>query len=311
MPPTSSPQSPLIIWQFVDGKSGHEQQSLGLAQAIARYHPVQTIKIDIRQHPIGVMDFILKRLPLDYPLPQYVIGAGHRTHLALLTAKRVTHAKSIVLMKPSLPVTWFDYALIPEHDSPVTKANVLATRGVLNTVQPSTQLNPKKGVMLLGGASKRHGWDDKQLVIQMKAVLASTPEIEWQISTSRRTPEHLLLEIRHIASNAKVWSAQETPQGWVAAQLQQAGQAWVTEDSISMLYEALTAGGQVGVLAVPRLQTDRITDAIDELIKQQCLTTFAQWQEQQQLAPAHSFCEADRAARWLLEQEGLWINDSE
>ena len=75
MPPTSSPQSPLIIWQFVDGKSGHEQQSLGLAQAIARYHLVQTIKIDIRQHPIGVMDFILKRLPLDYPLPQ--IGRAH------------------------------------------------------------------------------------------------------------------------------------------------------------------------------------------------------------------------------------------
>jgi mitochondrial fission protein ELM1 len=72
-------------------------------------------------------------------------------------------------------------------------------------------------------------------LVQMKAVLAATPEIEWQISTSRRTPEHLLLEIRHIASNAKVWSAQETPQGWVAAQLQQAGQAWVTEDSISML----------------------------------------------------------------------------
>jgi mitochondrial fission protein ELM1 len=95
----------------------------------------------------------------------------------------------------------------------------------------------------------------------------------------------------------------------VAAQLQQAGQAWVTEDSISMLVRSLTAGGQVGVLAVPRLQIDRITLAIDELIKQQCLTTFAQWQEQQQLAPAHPFCEADRAARWLLEQEGLWIND--
>ena len=309
MPLTSSPQSPLTIWQFVDGKSGHEQQSLGLTRALARYHPVQTINIDIRQHPIGVMDFILKRLPLDYPLPQYVVGAGHRTHLALLTAKRVTNAKSIVLMKPSLPVSWFDYALIPEHDSPTPRANVLATRGVLNAIQPSTQLNPKKGVMLLGGASKRHGWDDKWLVTQMKAILAATPEMTWQISTSRRTPEHILLEIRHIATHAKVWSANETPQGWVAAQLQEAGQVWVTEDSISMLYEALTAGAQVGVLAVPRLQKDRITAAIDELIKQQCLTPFTQWQEQQQLAPAHHFCEADRAARWLLEQEGLWISD--
>jgi hypothetical protein len=54
------------------------------------------------------------------------------------------------------------------------------------------------------------------------------------------------------------------------------------------------------VLAVPRLQTDRITLAIDELIKQQCLTTFAQWQEQQQLAPAHLF------VRQIEQHAGYW-----
>ena len=98
--------SPLIIWQFVDGKAGHEQQSSGLIQAISRLYPVQAIKIDIRQHPVGVMDWLLKRLPSDYPLPHYVVGAGHRTHLALLTVKRMTKAKTIVLMKPSLPLSW-------------------------------------------------------------------------------------------------------------------------------------------------------------------------------------------------------------
>ncbi len=309
---SSSPQSPLIIWQFVDGKPGHEQQSLGLVQALSRYYPIHTIKIDIRQHPLGVMDWLLKRLPLvDYPMPDYIVGAGHRTHLALLTVKRVTQAKAIVLMKPSLPVTWFDYALIPEHDSPPEHKRILATRGVLNAVQPSTKLQAQKGLMLLGGPSKRHGWDEESLSQQMLAVILASPEVAWQISTSRRTPEHTLLEIRHIATNAKVWSADETPSGWVAAQLQEAGQVWVTEDSISMLYESLTAGGQVGVLSVPRLQTDRITDSIDGLIAQQILTSFDRWQETKQLAPAHDFCEADKAARWLLEQEGLWNSDAE
>lgn len=300
-----SERKPLIIWQFVDGKPGHEQQSLGLIQALSRHIPVHTLKIDIRQHPVGVMDWLLKRLPVDDPLPDYIIGAGHRTHLALLTAKRVTGAKAIVLMKPSLPFSWFDYALIPSHDNPPEHAKVLMTRGVLNVVQPASALAPNKGLMLLGGPSKRHDWDEFALVQQMQAILAATPDINWQISTSRRTPEHTLIEIRYIAANAKVWSANETPQGWVAAQLQQAGQVWVTEDSVSMLYESLTAGGQVGVLAVPRKEQDRITQAVDGLVEQQLLTDFNQWQHTRILHPAQPFCEAERAALWVMEQEGL------
>lgn len=301
--------APLIIWQFVDGKAGHEQQSSGLIKAINHFYPVQTIKIDIRQHPVGVMDWLLKRLPSDYPLPHYVLGAGHRTHLALLAAKRITKAKAIVLMKPSLPISWFDYALIPEHDNPTPNAKVLVTQGVLNTILPSTEQQANKGLMLLGGASKRHGWDEISLVKQMLLVLDAYPHVQWQISTSRRTPEHTLLEVRHIAPHAKVWSANETPQGWMAEQLQQAAQVWVTEDSISMIYESLSAGAQVGILAVPRLHKDRITQAIDNLALRGQLRLFDEWQKTQQLAPAQSFCEAQRAAKWLLEQEGLWKND--
>lgn len=297
--------SPLIIWQFVDGKAGHEQQSTGLIKALEKLYPVQSIKIDIRQHPVGVVDWILKRLP-DYPLPHYIIGAGHRTHLALLAAKRITKAKIIVLMKPSLPISWFDYALIPEHDKPTPSPKVLVTHGVLNTIEPSTQQQANKGLMLLGGASKRHGWDEISLVKQMLLVLDATPHIQWQISTSRRTPEHTLLEVRNIAPHAKVWADNETPQGWVAQQLQQASQVWVTEDSISMIYESLTAGAQVGVFAVPRLQKDRITQAVDDLAAQEKLVLFNQWQQNQQMADKQSFCEAQRAAQWLLEQEGLW-----
>jgi mitochondrial fission protein ELM1 len=297
--------SPLIIWQFVDGKAGHEQQSEGFINALEKNYPIQCIKIDLRQHPVGVMDWLLKRLP-DYPMPHYVIGAGHSTHLALLTAKRITKAKAIVLMKPSLPTSWFDYALIPEHDKPTASSNVLVTQGVLNTIEPSSQQHPNKGLMLLGGPSKRHGWDEISLVKQMLLVLNVNPHIQWQVSTSRRTPEHTLLEVRHIAPHAKVWSADETPQGWIAQQLQQASQVWVTEDSISMIYEGLTAGAQVGVLAVPRLQKDRITQAVDELAANGQLVLFNQWQQHKKMADTPLFCEAKRAAQWLLEQEGLW-----
>ena len=109
-----------------------------------------------------------------------------------------------------------------------------------------------------------------------------------------------------MAPNAKVWSASETPPGWVEQQLREAGQVWVSEDSISMIFESLTAGGQVGVFQTPRLQEDRITQAIDQLQVQRWLTSFASWQKSGVLQRAPRFCEADRAADWLLRCEGRW-----
>jgi mitochondrial fission protein ELM1 len=43
-----------------------------------------------------------------------------------------------------------------------------------------------------------------------------------------------------------------TSPDWLPTQLARADQAWVTADSVSMVYEALTAGAAVGVLDVPR-----------------------------------------------------------
>jgi hypothetical protein len=56
------------------------------------------------------------------------------------------------------------------------------------------------------------------------------------------------------------------------------------------------------------LQKDRITQAVDDLAAQEKLVLFNQWQQSQQMAAKQSFCEARRAAQWLLEQEGLWPN---
>ncbi|HQV22319.1 MAG TPA: hypothetical protein PLJ88_04455, partial [Agitococcus sp.] len=64
----------------------------------------------------------------------------------------------------------------------------------------------------------------------------------------------------------------------------------------------------VGVFAVPRLHKDRITQAVDELANQEKLVLFEQWQHSQKMAHKQSFCEAQRAAQWLLEQEGLWLH---
>ncbi|HED18047.1 MAG TPA: hypothetical protein ENI74_00900, partial [Gammaproteobacteria bacterium] len=54
---------------------------------------------------------------------------------------------------------------------------------------------------------------------------------------------------------------------WLPDRLAEAGEVWVTEDSVSMIYEALTAGTRVGLLKVMRRRPDRITSGIDAMVR--------------------------------------------
>ena len=97
-----------------------------------------------------------------------------------------------------------------------------------------------------------------------------------------------------------------TEQGWLALRLQHAATVWVTEDSISMVCEALTAGAAVGVLSVPAKRHDRITRAVDDMAQTGLVTRFSAWQAGTPLHPADPpLQEAARCARILLEQTGL------
>ncbi|NIO88166.1 MAG: hypothetical protein GTN53_46765, partial [Candidatus Aminicenantes bacterium] len=49
---------------------------------------------------------------------------------------------------------------------------------------------------------------------------------------------------------------------------------WVTEDSVSMIYEAMTSGAIVGLLTVPRKNKTRVSTAVDNLIQKHFVTAF-------------------------------------
>ena len=53
--------------------------------------------------------------------------------------------------------------------------------------------------------------------------------------------------------------------------MQKAEAVWVTEDSVSMIFEALTAGCKVGVIEIERLKSDRITQLLDQLLSNDLL----------------------------------------
>ena len=292
------------LWLIIDNKPGHRSQLQGLAQALAARTAVETHWIDAPAGRSALWQWLSGRFApgAALPDPDFILVAGHRTHLAGLAARRARGGKLIALMRPSLPLGWFDLCVIPQHDRPPARANVIATRGVLNTARPSPEREADKGLFLIGGPSKHHGWDTPGLLVQIDAILAATPAVRWTLTTSRRTPaetEAALLALQ--ARGVDVRPVRDTPPGWAMAQVARSAQAWVTEDSVSMVYESLTAGAATGLLAVPRLGETRITAGVAQLQREGFVTQFADWQREGRLHVApQRLAEADRVAEAVL-----------
>ena len=315
---------PVVVWAFTDGKAGHENQTRGLLAALARRQPVDARWINVPAYASVLSSLMTRRfLPgVGLPPPDLLIGAGHRTHLPLLAARRAHGGRTIVLMKPSLPRAWFDLCVIPEHDdvqgstsaagagragaAGVSGANVLSTRGALNPVEPGRK-NARAGLILIGGPSRHHGWNENEIFSQVEAITARENDIDWTLTTSRRTPSATTTRLRALTcKNLTVVPVAETGPGWLSERLTSAAQVWVTEDSVSMVYEALTANAATGLLDVPAKRESRIVRGITALRRDGLVTGFADWQRGRKLAPpAAPFNEAARAAAWISEK---WLS---
>jgi len=296
------------IWVISDGKPGHLNQSLGLSEALQRQlSDCQIMIIPALSKGSALAALLKKRWPqadTDNDTPSLIIGAGHRTHLSLLAAGRAFNAATVVLMKPSLPLSWFDCCLIPQHDQPAHRNNVISTRGALNRMQPG-EADQKQGMMLIGGPSKHFGWDNGKMVAQvMNICRQSSANTHWTLTTSRRTPSDFLpLLATQSLDNLTLVPVEETGPGWLAEKLPQASQCWVSSDSVSMVYEALSAGCATGLLEVPQLSENRIAQGVQQLADENVLTPYTQWLPGEQLTPPHSpFNEADRCAFALRQQ---------
>ena len=156
---------------------------------------------------------------------------------------------------------------------------------------------------LIGGPSKTHGWDGDAM---LEMLANATDRGGWELTDSRRTPAGFLDQARQKLPAITAISHTKTPPGWVPEKLRQAKEVWVTEDSVSMIYEALTSGARVGLLPMPRLTKDsRVLRGIDGLLVDGYLTAFAEWERTQRLlATPEPLREADRCACELVERLG-------
>ncbi|WP_445535778.1 mitochondrial fission ELM1 family protein [Acinetobacter sp. G18] len=256
-----------------DGKAGHRSQALGLFQAMQRQQANATFE-EVSIHDLPIISLIKalfsSKKSLFKQVPDFIFGVGSHTHFRVwLLGKIFKKAKTVILMKPNLPIAWFDYAVIPEHDGIPANSRVIVTRGALNPIRNENRHQKARILIALGGSSKRHQWNQEKVLLSVQQIVEHNPNSEIILTTSRRTPAEFIdiLRQQSFAKYLQICPVEQTPQGWIFEEMQKAEAVWVTEDSVSMIYEALTAGCRVGVIAMDRLKQDRITNSVDVLLE--------------------------------------------
>ena len=295
----------LSIWLLGDGKPGHENQLLGLAEALARLRPcaIHPISVAGRRGLIGRLLAAL-RTSAALPKPDLILAAGHATHPALLWLAHKHRVPSIVLMRPSLPLAWFDLCIAPAHDFKRAAAgtHVLTTLGALNRVVVKDAAPRHGGLILVGGPSATHDWDANALLESLTAIGGEVSCGPWKLTDSRRTPAGFLERVREQVPEVRIFPHGETTRDWLPDCLAEAADVWVTEDSVSMVYEAVSSGARVGLLPVPRKRQDtRVLRGLSRLVDEGMVTPYARWCQTRTLAaPPQPLQEATRCAHAVL-----------
>lgn len=286
-----------------DSRPGHRNQLKGLEAAIANEHVSGSAQW-LHHSQFKLRHILLGQSPHLQHKPDVVIACGHRTHLTALRLAAAHRAHSVVVMKPSWPLNSFDSMILPAHDASdnVSSTRVLLTHGALNTVSLKPYQPAAIGLIALGGISGHYGWSSEQVISDILRIITQNPELEWSITDSRRTPPGMLDSLRaQLPDTVRLQPYTEADAGWLAHTMSRAQHIWITPDSVSMVYEALSSGASVGLLRLPNRANNRITRAIDHLVAHRQVHYVSE--SGQICAPTDHLprlLEAQRAAQWLL-----------
>jgi mitochondrial fission protein ELM1 len=316
---------PLSIVAYFDGRLGHEKQTKAILRAMAEITATNVVHEKVLLSPAAfcrnwaayLLPFLRSHKAEEFSGPvDLIIGTGAHTHIPMLLEKdaraKLCHEQVRVVTCMS-PDTFlrdkFDLCCIPMHDAPPARENVFVTLGPPSPVLFATRHDPDRGLILVGGLDKKsHKWNSRALAEQIQTIMHKHPTMQWTVSSSPRTPEETCRKLEDMAASMRqltFYRSKETPAGWVEEQYGLNGTVWVTADSVSMVYEALSAGCSVGILPVEWLQKDnKFQKSLTILHGKKMIVDFYAWQTgaKMPVPPAEPFNEAVRCAREILRR---------
>jgi uncharacterized protein len=259
-----------IIWRLVDGKAGHDKQSLALVENLKNQAKCKIFNINIQNITNPFLAIIFKKYNLDKGLinPDIAIGAGHKTHLYLLAIKRCFGAKIVVIMEPSLPLKFFDLCVIPKHDGVKSGSNAFITNTPLVNFNSDMKKKENVALFLIGGPSKHYYWNTKLVLDQIKYISRQFEFKRLILTTSRRTPFDFISEFNKLKiKNVKLYEHAKIKNDWLEKNIIKVKKIWVTNDSYSMIIEAIASGAHTNILDLEVKKNSKLSKEINIIKK--------------------------------------------
>lgn len=312
---------PLRVGVFLDSRPGHRKQTLGIIDSLRQLTEIRTLEIEVPH--LSTTGEILKWA--QYFLNPHtacgaeldgcdlLIGTGSRTHIPMLACKKKYNIPVVTCMGPSpLLRHRFDLCFIPQHDGIPPGRNIMHTDGPPNRSRSKNLHDWSRGLILIGGRDeKSHRWNDGELNKAVATLVATEKDLTWTISSSPRTPSQTNTSLAGLAAqfdNMTFVPFADTAPGWIEQEYERNKTVWVTADSISMIFEALTAGCRVGVLPVAwKHKNNKFQRCIDNLRRKELVFFLADWEAgRSNWDDSADFDEARRCAREILKR--WWPN---
>lgn len=201
-----------------------------------------------------------------------LLSAGSMPAFYNIALGAVWRCTCATVMTPSLIGTdLFDFAIVPDHDCPYESSNILPTVGAPNLIvreelgPPGESLlrdfpprHERRWGLLIGGDDRNYrlsaSWMHKQLGKVFHE--AEKSGVDLYISTSRRTSPEAENALRRMVSSCEnvrfFLAASADPFNAVPGILGACDEVFVTDDSVNMVSETVTAGHRVILLKTER-----------------------------------------------------------
>lgn len=326
-----SDQTPLSIRVVSDGRTGMENQALGLAEAVQRLFPSRITVKRIRWR--GLFDKLPSALKASWMLdpasdptepaageawPDLWIATGRATLPLSARVRERSGGKTLVVQTqdPRWNIAAYDLVVAPAHDR-VEGPNVLSITGSPHRVTAerlaeaaavfadTLEALPRPRVaVLIGGRSRAFDLPADKAAEMAGVVREAIDAVQGSVMVtfSRRTPEDAKSTFSAGIGDSPgiVWDG--TGPNPYFAFLQFADHILVTEDSANMAAEAASTGKPVHILPmVPLKPADKFARLHADLRERGAARPFDGSLNAWSYAP---LAETDRAARVVLERLG-------
>lgn len=270
-------QSSSTCWIITDGHAGGLNQCMGLAEALGFSPTVKEVALRAPWRQLSpyfrlgqAHAFTADSDKLVPPWPELVIASGRQSIAAALHARAQGRRAgkdtvAVFIQNPGISPKHFDLVIAPEHDR-VRGANVVATRGALHHVtaaklkegaarfEPRIIHLPRPYIgVLIGGSNASYSLGEAEIARLAESLKKAAAETGGSllITPSRRTGEKNIALLKAALSDTRSFVWDGTGDNPYFGLLALSDYLVVTNDSVSMVSEAVASGKPTYVFALP------------------------------------------------------------